>query len=78
MSNYAKKIIKRIRLLPNDEKEKIYDFVLLEYSKNLSHREKRLARFGIQSIRKLQEWKKKANQTLAKSIELRNELGIKA
>ena len=72
----AKKIIKKLQLLPDIEKEKVYDFVLVEGSKKLNAKAKRLARFGIRSIRKLQEWKKKANQTLLKSTKLRNELGI--
>lgn len=76
MRHNAKKLIRNFQVLPDAEKNKVYDFVLIERTKDLSTKEKKLARFGLQSIKKLQELNKKGNRTLIKSIKLRNELGI--
>ena len=43
-------------------------------SKDMSTREKRLAIFGIKSIKKLQDWNKKARLTLIKSKKFTNGL----
>ena len=63
----AKKIIKTIRLLPEDEKEKVFNFIILERSKNFSAKEKKIINFGIKSTSKLQLWNKKAQETLLKN-----------
>lgn len=65
MRHNAKKIIRNFQVLPDIEK-----------TKDLDTKAKKLARFGVQSIKKLQELNKKGNRVLVKSMKLRNELGI--
>ena len=76
MKHDAKKMIRNFQLLPDVEKDKVYSFILVKGIKDLNTKAKKLAKFGIQSIRKLQELNKRGNRTLSKSIKLRNELGI--
>ena len=73
----AKKIIKKIEVLPDSEKEKIYSFILQERSKDLSSEAKKLIKFGIQSVRKLQKWNKAGEQNLIKSRKFLNGLKTK-
>ena len=73
----AKKIIKKIQVLPSTEKDKVYNFVVLERSKDLSAEARRLIKFGVKSTKKLQDWNKAARQTLAKSKKFTNELESK-
>ena len=76
MQSKTQKIIKKIQILPTAEKEKVYDFILLERAKNLNSEVKKLIRFGIKSARKLQDWSKVSKQTLSRSRKFLN--GLKA
>ena len=74
MKSNAKKIIKSIKLLPEEDKEKVYEFVVVERNKNADPKTKKLIKFGIKSLNDFRDWEKEAKATLEKSRKFTNEL----
>jgi len=74
MKQDTKKIIKSIKALAEEDKEKIYEFVVLERNKNVDPKTKKLLKFGIKSLNDFRDWEKKAKATLEKSRKFTNEL----
>ena len=78
MTSNAKKLISKIKSLSEQDKEEIYNFIILEKAKNLNPEERKLLRFGIKSTNKLKDWNKKAGATLKQSRRFTNELKKRA
>ena len=78
MTSNAKKIISKIKSLSEQDKEEIYDFIILEKTKDLNPEERKLLKFGIKSTNKLKDWNKKASETLKQSKQFTNELKKRA
>ena len=74
MQENTKKIIRSIRLLPEEEKEKVYEAFILRRTKNMDPKTKKLIKFGIKSLNSFRNWEKKARITLEKSRKFTNEL----
>ena len=78
MTSNAKRLIGKIKSLSKQDKEEIYDFIVLEQAKDLSPKERKLLKFGIKSTNKLKLWNKKAAETLKHSRRFTNELKKRA
>ena len=78
MTSNAKKLISKIKSLSEQDKEELYDFIILEKAKNLNPEERKLLKFGIKSTNKLKDWNKKAAEALKQSRRFTNELKKRA
>ena len=78
MASNAKKLIGKIKSLSEQDKEEIYDFIILEKSRDLNPEARKLLRFGVRSANKLKDWNIKARETLKQSRRFTNELKKKS
>ena len=78
MTSTAKKLISKIKSLSEQDKEELYDFIILEKAKHLNPEERKLLKFGIKSTNKLKDWNKKATEALKQSRRFTNELKKRA